>query len=199
MLGCPTFSSHSDWCTVATAPGHCSNAGRDSANPLYSGGRAGSKQLWGRGWRERQKQVMSTCMLPGTDSLFCLCSQRLRTTRQATAPSLKDQVLLDQTPLNSSCLHLVRPQNCISRNWGARGGPLGPSPAPVLSPAPCGSSTERHIQHVIGSSSLSDPAGLPAEEWETFPLSDHHAREPSPRALCLGEKPLTTRQPLLGR
>lgn len=65
-------------------------------NPFTLEGGARSEQLWGIGWRERQKQVLSTCsFLALTPPL--LCSQRLRTARQVTAPSLKDQVLLDQT------------------------------------------------------------------------------------------------------
>lgn len=36
-------------CTVAMAPGHCSNAGHDSANPLYSGGQGREQAALGDG------------------------------------------------------------------------------------------------------------------------------------------------------
>lgn len=98
LLGCSTFSSHSDWCMWRWLQDTAATLGMTLPTPFTLEGKAGSKQLWGVGRRECQKQVMSTCMLPGTDIASSVCSQRLRTTRQVIAPSLKGQVLLDQTP-----------------------------------------------------------------------------------------------------
>lgn len=55
---------------------HCGDGSKDTAamlgvtlpTPFTLEGGAGSEQLWGIGWRERQKQVLSTCMLPGSDT-----------------------------------------------------------------------------------------------------------------------------------
>lgn len=65
-LGWPTSSSlrlvH-----CGTAPDTAAMLGV-TANPFTLEGGAGSEQLWGTGWRECQKQVLSACMLPGTDT-----------------------------------------------------------------------------------------------------------------------------------